>query len=75
MNATWRRNWNCDGSRCDSRSGEVRKMPLGGGANLILCRTCFAHENAYRARRGKETGRPDDWPIVQWQAAEVYRAR
>jgi len=66
------KNYNCDGSHCSSPYGEVRVYPLGGGANLILCITCAAHENHFRFERGRETGRPDDFPQVNWFECEVY---
>ena len=43
-------NPNCDGDACRGAT-EVRLYPLGGGANLILCMACFAHENRYRYNR------------------------
>lgn len=64
----------CDGAHCTDPNGEVRVYPLGGGANLILCQSCAAHENRYRYQRGKDTGRPEDWPQVNWYACEVYKA-
>lgn len=70
MNAS--KNWNCSGDKCTDPKGEVRVYPLGGGANLILCHACWAHENRYRFNRGRETGRPNDWPQQNWSAAEVY---
>lgn len=65
-------NPNCDGGHCRADTGEVRVYPLGGGANLILCRACVAHENAYRAERGRDTGRPADWPVLQWDELAIY---
>ena len=62
----------CCGSHCRSETGEVRVYPLGGGANLILCHACWAHENRYRYERGKEMGRPEDWPQEDWNKAEKY---
>ena len=44
-------NPNCCGDHCTERDGEVRVYPLGGGANLILCLACWAHENRYRYDR------------------------
>ncbi len=64
-------NPNCDGDHCKS-NGEVRLYPLGGGANLILCHTCFAHENRYRFNRGFETKSPENWPQVDWSKAKEY---
>jgi hypothetical protein len=62
----------CGGSHCTEATGEVRVLPLGGGANLILCRPCFNHENAYRRQRGRETGNPEGWPVVDWDTAKPY---
>jgi hypothetical protein len=66
------KNYNCDGSHCRHDNGQVRVYPTGGGANLILCQACAAQENLYRFHRGFETGRPDDWPQVNWFRCEVY---
>ena len=70
MNPT--KNWNCDGDKCRQPHGETRKFPLGAGGNLILCYSCFAHENRYRHIRGMQTGEPANWPEVDWSKAEVY---
>jgi hypothetical protein len=60
-------NWNCDGSGPHTE-GTVKKYPLGGGANLILCIRCWARENQYRFNRGD----PEKWPQENWHAAEIY---
>ena len=71
MNPEFLRN-NCDGS--GPHSGlDVRVYPLGSG-NLILCKSCWRRENAYRYRRGLETGAPENWPQLDWIAAELYDA-
>lgn len=62
------RNPNCCGGNCCKDHGEVRVYPLGGGANLILCKCCWAHENRYRFGRGD----PGKWPQLNWSTAEVY---
>jgi hypothetical protein len=62
----------CDGDHCTSEHGEVRVYPLGGGANLILCHACWAHENKYRFNRGRETKDPANWPQIDWNSAEIY---
>jgi hypothetical protein len=67
-------NPNCSGDRCVSSTGEVRVYPLGGGGNQIFCMACFANENAFRYRRGRETREPQNWPIVTWADAEVYQS-
>lgn len=63
------KNYNCDGSHCREASGQVRVYKLGAGGNLILCRSCWTHENNYRASRGGERA---DWPLLNWECAEVY---
>lgn len=65
-------NPNCCGDHCIKATAEVRVYPLGGGANLILCFECFAHENEYRWQRGEDTGRPEDWPQVKWFDSKTY---
>jgi hypothetical protein len=66
-----RKNWNCDGDKCELPSGEIRVYPIGGGANLLLCRRCVAHENNYRASRGGEFA---GFPLINWFECEVYDA-
>jgi len=62
----------CCGSHCRSATGLVRVYPLGGGANLVLCKGCWDWENKYRLGRGYETGNRGAFPTVNWEAAEVY---
>jgi len=64
-------NPNCDGAHCTNRKGEVRVYPLGGG-NLILCYSCWNHENLYRAERARKYNNPENWPEQDWQKAKVY---
>ena len=67
------KNWNCSNDRCIDPDGEVRIYPLGGDGNLILCRECVAHENAYRRGRGRYTGNPKAFPTHAWKDLEVFR--
>lgn len=62
----------CDGSGPHTGPAEVRVYPLGAGGNLILCMACWSRENRYRFERGRETGAPENWPQVNYHAAEVY---
>jgi hypothetical protein len=66
------KNYNCDGDKCQSATGEVRVYPIGAGGNLILCRSCWEHENDFNYQRGREMGRPQDWPLQDWNSAKVY---
>jgi hypothetical protein len=50
---------------------------MGAGGNLILCRNCFYHENAYRLSRqqgfwANDTRAELNWPTVKWECAQVY---
>lgn len=66
-------NPNCDGNHCVD-AGEVRVYPLSGGANLLLCMRCFAHENRYRYNCAHFTGDATTWPQVDWATAKRYPA-
>jgi hypothetical protein len=68
-------NFNCDGAGPHSDNPEVRRYPLGGGANLIFCRECVAKENRYRAARRADTANPVDpagFPHQAWADLEIY---
>ena len=69
-------NPNCDGSRCqrlfNDPPSEVRVLPMGGGANLILCRVCFDAEILWR-KCEICSGREFDLP--SWDELEVYHAQ
>ena len=63
----------CDGSGPHwGNKPEVRLYPLGGGANLILCQRCAGKENIFRAERGRETGAPENWPVLDWNTLKIY---
>lgn len=61
-------NPNCDGAGPHSDNQEVRKYPLGDGANLILCLACVGRENRHRAQR-RANG--VDWPHQEWDTLHV----
>lgn len=81
-----KQNPNCCGNVCTSSDSEVRVYPLGGGANLILCLTCWVHENMYRHERAlmsiafqiltRQTPNYKEafekWPMQNWDEAEIY---
>lgn len=64
-------NWNCDGSGPHT-VGEVKKLPLPGAANLILCRACWRRELQYRIARNKELAAENRFPLPEWDYAENY---
>ena len=71
MSAT---NPNCDGSGPCS-FGEVRVLPLGSEphhGNLILCRSCFNREIAFRQDRNKELSKDCAFNLPTWDSLEVY---
>lgn len=68
------KNWNCDNDKCTSPTGEVRKLPTGGGGNLILCHACYVHELRFREERNKELGR-DAFLVPAWVELEAYECQ
>lgn len=52
---------------------KVRLLPLGGGANLILCLVCFGREMVYRRQRNKELGSACQFETPNWGDLEVYK--
>lgn len=66
------KNQNCDGAHCSQPHGIIKKLPLGGGANLLLCRSCFDNEMRYRKQRALDTKAPENWKILNWEDLEIY---
>lgn len=62
----------CDGGHCRTATGKVRVLPLGGGANLILCRVCFEHEISWRRERNRALGTAAQFALPAWEALDVY---
>jgi hypothetical protein len=62
-------NPNCDGqgNRSCSINQEVRSLPLGGGANAILCKHHFEIEMAFRREQKR-----DAYDIVKWGSLTIY---
>ena len=59
-------NYNCDGEVCREPHGPVKRMPIGGGAGLILCQACWAHENRHTYNHNIKNGKDplegqEDW--------------
>jgi hypothetical protein len=80
MENTWLEN-HCDGSGPHSKyfpnilprgKNIVKKYPLGGRGNAILCHACWIKENKFNYERGKETGEPENFPQHSWYTAETY---
>lgn len=64
-------NNNCDSQGCGNCTGEhslVRVLPLGGGANAILCKNHFHKEIKYREQRNME-----EFTRIYWQDSETLK--
>ena len=66
------RNNNCDGSNCKFNAGVVKYIPLEDG-NLILCKSCYQHEMAWRHMRNKELSKENRFDMPKWSKLETYR--
>ena len=64
-------NPNCDGGQCHKSTGEVRKLPMGGSANAILCFDCYRYEMQYRRERNEELEDDCKFAIPLWDSLEV----
>jgi hypothetical protein len=60
----------CDKGNCDSATGEVRILPVGGDCNAILCHKCFDDEIKWRKRNNTWVHNKQDLP--QWQDLKIY---
>ncbi len=65
-------NPNCDGGHCCTETGEVRVLPLPGGANLILCMTCYAREMQWRKERNRELSTDAQYDRPVWSDLTIY---
>lgn len=65
-------NPNCDGAQCRKPTGEVRRLPTGGGSNAILCRWCFQYEIEWRKERNRLLGDDNLFDLPAWGDLEVY---
>lgn len=65
-------NPNCDGGRCVSPKGEVRKLPTGGDSNAILCLSCYANEMRYRRERNRDLSPDCQFDLPKWETLKVY---
>ena len=67
-------NNNCDGSG-PCAPGEVRFLPLGKVAHygvIILCRSCWAREIAWRRGRNRELSPDCAFDLPAWADLDVY---
>ena len=68
------KNDQCDNRWCESANGQVRLLPLPGGANAILCFHCFAYEMRARTRANKDLAGDCRWDIPAWDSLEIYES-
>ncbi len=61
----------CDGSGPHYHA-EVRRLELGSGSGIILCRACFDREIAWRKERNKTLGYKCKFPLPKWETLEIY---
>jgi hypothetical protein len=86
-------NNNCDGQGCGdciSENSVVRILPLGGGANAILCKNHYQKEIIYRTQRNldeftktywkdnetlKQEKKPGSFDLPKWEDLQIYYAQ
>ena len=51
----------------------IRRLPIGGGAAVLLCHKHYEVEMAFRRMRTKQTG-TDKWEFPAWASLEVLSA-
>lgn len=64
------KNPNCDHWYCAGPDTEVRILPLPGGANAILCSSCFMHEMNWQRLRNQTLAVDARFPLPLWQDLE-----
>lgn len=65
-------NPNCDKNKCINPNGEVRLLPYGGGANMIVCYDCYLHEVGFWRTQRKVNLWPEAEEIPEWEDLKVY---
>lgn len=53
--------------------GQIRALPLSGGANILVCHGHYQREMEYRRERGRQTGM-DKWRFPRWFDLELIAA-
>ena len=53
---------------CDNCSREVKayRLPIGGGAGINLCKSCWAKEMKWRKQRNKTLSKDAKFTIKKW---------
>lgn len=58
----------CDHGHATVR--DVRILPLGGGANIYVCRYHYDQEMTFRLSRARHTENWDAWEFPEWDTLE-----
>lgn len=69
------KNPDCEGTHCESPTGDVRKVRVGSSphhGNMILCEACHSHEMRYRRDLNRHLDASAQFPLPVWDALEVY---
>jgi hypothetical protein len=66
------KNWNCDNDKCQKPDGEIRTLPLGGGANILVCYDCYLSEIAYRRERNRTLDKSARFDLPAWGLLDIY---
>jgi hypothetical protein len=64
-------NPDCDGGRCVSSRGEVRKLSVCDGTLAQLCRECYESEMNWRRTQNEMAGGRPLYDIVAWEVLPV----
>lgn len=68
-------NYNCDGQgfgNCTGEHSQVRSLPLGGGANVIVCHSHYNNEINFRKIRNNYLDNSAKFDLPSWESLEVY---
>lgn len=65
-------NNDCEGQSPFCTPGQVRKLPAGGGSNMIICYRCYIKEKIARKDFNKGLLPKDQIELPAWTDLEVY---
>lgn len=62
---------NCDGDH--ETKGEIRRLPISGGANALVCKACFERELIWRRDRNDSLSFTSRFSLPMWEELEVVQ--
>ena len=65
-------NYNCDGAHCQRSNGETRFLPTSGGANIILCKSCYFYELNWRREENKRLSGTAKYDLPDWGTLKLH---